>query len=39
MSDHPTGFVGYPSASAIGLGMAMTSGVTRNGSPVPTIAC
>src|SRR5438445_6263577 len=26
-------------ASAIGLGMAIVSGVTMNGSPVPTIGC
>src|SRR3954447_15960709 len=37
MSDQPTGFSGYPSASAIGFGIAMTSGVTMNGSPDVTI--
>src|SRR4026209_2486953 len=38
MSVQPMGLPGYPTASAIGLGMAMTSGVTMNGCPVPTIA-
>src|SRR5215212_4598081 len=32
MSLHPTGVSGYPRASAMGSGMAMTSGVSMNGS-------
>ena len=31
MSDHPIGVFGYPSAIAIGLGMAITNGVSMNG--------
>src|SRR4051794_30428799 len=38
MSDQPIGLAGYPSASARGFGMAITSGVTMNGSPPLTIA-
>src|SRR3954453_1865050 len=34
MSVQPMGLPGYPRASAIGLGMAIVSGVTMNGSPV-----
>src|SRR2546430_10561613 len=33
MSEYPSGVFGYPSVSAIGFGMAMTSGVSWSGVP------
>ena len=38
MSLHPSALSGHPRASAMGLGMAMTSGVFMNGVPWLAIA-
>ena len=38
MSEYPSGVFGYPSASAIGFGIAMTSGVSCRGVPAGAIA-
>ena len=38
MSEYPSGVFGYPSASAIGFGIAMTSGVSCSGVPAGAIA-
>ena len=38
MSAYPSGVFGYPSASAIGFGIAMTSGVSCSGVPAGAIA-
>src|SRR5256886_8413267 len=38
MSEYPSGVFGYPSVSAIGFGMAMTSGVSWSGVPAGGIA-
>src|ERR1700730_7364614 len=38
MSEYPSGVFGYPSASAIGFGIAMTSGVSWSGVPAGAIA-
>src|SRR2546421_2822031 len=37
MSEYPSGVFGYPSVSAIGFGMAMTSGVSWSGVPAGAI--